>query len=773
VRFLFGQKHKSETKFQSLMKKILQNAAVWLLLATLNAHLVTAHAQGTAFTYQGQLNDGSTPANGSYDLVFTLYTTNTAGIAIAGPATNSAVAVTNGIFTTLIDFGPAVFTGDSNWLEIAVRTNGGSSFTTLVPRQLVTPAPYAITAESANNLTGLAVQPNASNDAPNLIGGSSVNFVAGGVIGATIGGGGAANYSGSPYTNSITSSFSTVGGGYANTAGGYGIGSTVAGGSENTASGYNSTVAGGDGNSAIGAVESTVGGGAGNTASGHYEATVGGGLNNTASGNFATIPGGNQNVASSSYSFAAGQQAQATNLGAFVWADSQNAPFASINNDSFNVRAQGGVRFVTGGAGLTVDGPLNSDGAPDWQVPAGTAVPAQSNTSYLLTNLQSVTLTLPASPNVGDMIEVFEAGSGGWTIAQNATQSVVYNIVSASNNTWVQTGAPSKYWTSIACSADGTQIAAGTDSGGIYTSTNSGANWIKTSAPSSGWWAGIACSADGTKLASVVLGGGIYTSTNSGANWTSNSAPSEQWVGIACSSDGTKLAAVVLGGGIYTSTNSGTNWNLTSAPNESWTVIANSGNGTKLAAATDGGGIYSSTNSGANWIKTSAPGGSWFGLASSADGGKLAATADGNGIHTLSYFSTNWIKTSAISTNYWGAIASSADGGSLAATVNYGYIYTSADSGVSWVQTSAPSTAWSAIASSADGTKLVAVVGETTYSTAALGGIWTAGYGRVAVNTSTGTGGFLGGGQGSGVKLIYAGNGQFVIVNKQGSIYGE
>jgi len=272
--------------------------------------------------------------------------------------TNTAVAVTNGLFTTLVDFGPNAFTGTSNWLEIAVRTNGGSSFTTLVPRQPVTPVPYAITAENANNLAGLAVQPNASNGAPNLIGGSSVNFVAGGVIGATIGGGGAANYSGSPYTNSVTSSFSTVGGGYANTAGGYGLGSTVAGGSENTASGYGSTVAGGDDNSAIGAVESTVGGGENNTASGHYEATVGGGLNNTASGNYATIPGGSQNVASSAYSFAAGQQAQATNLGAFVWADSQGAPFASTNNDSFNVRAQGGVRFVTGGAGLTVDGHL-------------------------------------------------------------------------------------------------------------------------------------------------------------------------------------------------------------------------------------------------------------------------------------------------------------------------------------------------------------------------------------------------------------------------------
>jgi hypothetical protein len=131
------------------MKKILQSAAVWLLLATLNAHLATVLAQGTAFTYQGRLNSSGSPASGSYDLVFTLYNTNTAGIAIAEPATNSAVAVTNGLFTTLVDFGPGVFTGTSNWLAIAVSTNGANTFSLLTPRQQVTPTPYALYSANA------------------------------------------------------------------------------------------------------------------------------------------------------------------------------------------------------------------------------------------------------------------------------------------------------------------------------------------------------------------------------------------------------------------------------------------------------------------------------------------------------------------------------------------------------------------------------------------------------------------------------------------------
>src|ERR1035438_215136 len=98
------------------MNKMFHGAVVLLLLSIFNSQFSTARAQGTAFTYQGRLNSSGSPVNGSYDLTFTLYTTNVTGSAIAGPVTNSATAVTNGLFTTLVDFGPGVFTGTSNWL---------------------------------------------------------------------------------------------------------------------------------------------------------------------------------------------------------------------------------------------------------------------------------------------------------------------------------------------------------------------------------------------------------------------------------------------------------------------------------------------------------------------------------------------------------------------------------------------------------------------------------------------------------------------------------
>ena len=84
----------------------LSSALALLALSFINPQLSTAHAQGTAFTYQGRLNDGRNQANGNYDLAFTLYGANSSGAIIAGPVTNSATAVSNGLFSTVVDFGP-------------------------------------------------------------------------------------------------------------------------------------------------------------------------------------------------------------------------------------------------------------------------------------------------------------------------------------------------------------------------------------------------------------------------------------------------------------------------------------------------------------------------------------------------------------------------------------------------------------------------------------------------------------------------------------------
>lgn len=326
-------------------------------------------AQESAFTYQGRLDASGAPANGSYDLQFTLYGFNPVigYYVVAGPVTNAATTVSNGLFATTLDFGEQ-FTGAARWLEIAVRTNGGGALFTLSPRQPLTPAPYAITAGNvvsgglaagtygnavnfnnpsnqfsgsfggnganltnvnaltlnglgsgafwqlggnnvaagqflgglnnqpveiwANNSRALRLEPN-TNGAPNVIGGSTSNFVAAGVIGATIGGGGATNYGGNAWINNVIGDMGTIGGGGHNTAGAY---ATIGGGTENSAG-------------PVGSYSDTVGGGFFNFASGNYT-TVSGGLGNFSAADAATVGGGNENtiVSTANYSFIGGGQ---------------------------------------------------------------------------------------------------------------------------------------------------------------------------------------------------------------------------------------------------------------------------------------------------------------------------------------------------------------------------------------------------------------------------------------------------------------------------------
>jgi hypothetical protein len=129
----------------------------WLALAalaTFSLQPLNAFAQVAAFTYQGQLNANGGTANGLYDLRFQVWGALTNGNLIAGPLTNSATGVTNGLFTVTLDFGPGVFTGPGRWLELDVRTNGTGAFTTLLPLQPVLPVPYALYAMTPAGPTG-------------------------------------------------------------------------------------------------------------------------------------------------------------------------------------------------------------------------------------------------------------------------------------------------------------------------------------------------------------------------------------------------------------------------------------------------------------------------------------------------------------------------------------------------------------------------------------------------------------------------------------------
>jgi hypothetical protein len=104
---------------------------------------------GSAFTYQGRLQDGASVANGRYDFTFRLLDALTAGNQIGTTQTLTNLAVSNGLFIATVDFGFGPFNGTAYWVELGVRSNGLATFTVLVPRQALTPVPLALYAPQA------------------------------------------------------------------------------------------------------------------------------------------------------------------------------------------------------------------------------------------------------------------------------------------------------------------------------------------------------------------------------------------------------------------------------------------------------------------------------------------------------------------------------------------------------------------------------------------------------------------------------------------------
>lgn len=227
-----------------------------------------------------------------------------------------------------------------------------------------------------NGLRALRIEPS-TNGAPNVIGGAPVNFVAAGVVGATIAGGGATNYNGAARTQTILAAFGAIGGGAGNQIAAASGHSTIGGGNDNTAAGLAATVSGGANNTA-GASDTdyaTVGGGSGNTALG-FAATVGGGNANRATSGSATVGGGNGNTAG----------AGAATVGGGLW--NVVAGFAATVGGGHTNRATSDSATVGGGnnnlagAGAATVGGGSSNLAAGFAATVGGGHTNRANGSY-------------------------------------------------------------------------------------------------------------------------------------------------------------------------------------------------------------------------------------------------------------------------------------------------------------------------------------------------------------------------------------------------------
>ena len=113
-----------------------------------------AVAFDTAITYQGQLLNSGSPANGTYNMIFTLFNNSTGTGTPAATVPVSNVLVSDGLFTVPIPFDPSLFAaGTAYWLQIQVEPSGGS-FSTLSPLQPLTTVPYALFTETSGALSG-------------------------------------------------------------------------------------------------------------------------------------------------------------------------------------------------------------------------------------------------------------------------------------------------------------------------------------------------------------------------------------------------------------------------------------------------------------------------------------------------------------------------------------------------------------------------------------------------------------------------------------------
>jgi hypothetical protein len=136
--------------------RLLQGLLLVLLLVVAPT-AVKAPPLGTEFLYQGLLAVNGTPANGTFDIMFTLFRQ---GDPTPGPSvTISNVPVALGLFNAKLDFGP--FDGMAYELGLAVRQSGsGGSFVVLTPHQPLTASPNASFARTVGSVPDSALSGN-------------------------------------------------------------------------------------------------------------------------------------------------------------------------------------------------------------------------------------------------------------------------------------------------------------------------------------------------------------------------------------------------------------------------------------------------------------------------------------------------------------------------------------------------------------------------------------------------------------------------------------
>lgn len=524
-----------------------------VLLLLLVGFALKSAGQGTAFSYQGRLNDTGAPANAAYDFRFALYDNVTNGNQLSLLLTNSAVAVSNGLFNVTLDFGPDVFTGENAWLEIAVRAAGATNFTMLAPRQPVLPVPYAIFATGASNLLGTLAAAQLTGTVPSgqLAGNypNPVNFTNG--------------------ANSVAGTFS-----------GSGAALTALNASQ-LASGTVPDVRLSSNVPLLNANQTFSGG------------------NQFAGNNM--FAGNNQfNGVNNFTSFGNNFSGSFFGNGLVGWIATNGPAIQAVRDHGYMLTGPGLSTVIlppVSGAGLTPGDIIRVSGAGSggWLVLTNAG-------ETILGNFASYVNSYPVATNGGDYYDVAASADGTLLYAVGNGIAGVSASTDA-GHTWNRVGSTyiSGAYYSLACSVNGRIVYASPSGGGVVKkSTDSGATWSSTTtSTAAGAFVGctadggtlfinnIACSGNGTNLARLISGV-ISVSTNAGSTWFTIPAPPGTVSCLAASSDCSRLVTGTTGGTLYASSDLGAIWTAVTATGQAWSGAWMSPDGLKFAATISG-----------------------------------------------------------------------------------------------------------------------------------------------------------------------------------------
>ncbi|MFN0012289.1 MAG: hypothetical protein ACKVS8_11675 [Phycisphaerales bacterium] len=137
----------------------------WIRIGGFNGAVGSAvlNVQGPcddAVSYQGRLVSGGVPVSGVVNLQFQLFDAPSGGFSIGPLVEKYGITAADGIISTLLDFGPDMFTAP-RWLQIAVNDPAaGPDFVVLDPRHLIASAPRALRADNGG-LGGVVIESHA------------------------------------------------------------------------------------------------------------------------------------------------------------------------------------------------------------------------------------------------------------------------------------------------------------------------------------------------------------------------------------------------------------------------------------------------------------------------------------------------------------------------------------------------------------------------------------------------------------------------------------